>query len=227
MFKFIVNLLLKIPAFRRALVFRALNTAYIDREETAILKLAFADSKGRQYFRYIRDELLPLKRYEQMQIRLLEMESRISRESLKKYAEANRKMAEKKDFIGVAQLCGELEDRLNILYDPEIMVKFLSGILIREDQIKTAHIWNNDFENEKAEFLMKDNQDDNLSFFFRSLSLDQYVEFSDTSNTDLMTEPIIKNQLMEVRLFDQMIQKVLYSLNPQSLGGNRNEKTTL
>jgi len=224
MFKFIVNLLLKNPAFRRELVFRALSTAYIDKEQNAILKLAFTDSKGRKYFRYIRDELMPLQRYEQMQVRLLEVESRISRESLTLYAQANRKMAEKKDFIGVATLCSELEERLNILYDPEIMVKFLSGILIREDQVNTAHIWNNEFENEKADFLMKDNQDNNLSFFFRSLNLERYVIFLDTSNTDLMTEPIIQNQLMEVKLFDTMIKKVLISLSQQSLNGKQTEK---
>jgi hypothetical protein len=82
----VIDLLLKIPAFRKALIQKAFKLTYVDRDEWAKTEHAFTDSKGRNYRRYIRPEWMPLARYEQMQIRLQEMESRIGRESLLEFS---------------------------------------------------------------------------------------------------------------------------------------------
>ena len=45
-----------------------------------------------------------------------------------------------------------------------------------------------------------------------------HVRFSDGSNTDsqkLLSEPIVRNQLKEVRLFDQMVKDVMSSISGQ------------
>ena len=49
----------------------------------------------------------------------------------------------------VGHLVGALEDRVNLLFDPVLMVRFISGVAIREDQVETAHVWNEDIEEEK------------------------------------------------------------------------------
>ena len=46
----------------------------------------------------------------------------------------------------VGHLVGALEDRVNLLFDPVLMVRFISGVAIREDQVETAHVWNEDIE---------------------------------------------------------------------------------
>ena len=205
-----IKLLLKIPYFRSALVKAAFKIAYVDRDENAILNFVFQDSKGRKYFKYIRPDLLPLQRYEQMDIRLLEIESRIGRETLKLYAKANEEAAKAGDLLGVARLAGELNDRLDILYDPDVMFRFICGLLIREDQIKSAHIWNQEFENQKYNDLIEDFTG-RLSFFFQLTSLSDHVSFSSLSGLDLeslMSEPMMQNQMSEVKAFNQMLMKV-------------------
>lgn len=218
MIKLIIKLLLKIPAFRRLLVFEAFKISYSDTEEMAKLEYKFSDSAGHKYFGYIRPEWMPIQRYEQMQLRLLEIESRISRESLLNYSKAQRLAAEKKDFVAVAQLVGELERRLDVLYDPELLMRLISGLYIREDQIKTAHIWNDSIEDEKFKQLVKDNEGGSLSFFFQKSGLMNHVRLLDGSNgnsANILTEPVIQNQLKEVRLFDQMILEASNFLSKQ------------
>ena len=36
-----------------------------------------------------------------------------------------------------------------MLVIPVLMVRFISGVAIREDQVETAHVWNEDIEEEK------------------------------------------------------------------------------
>jgi hypothetical protein len=115
-------------------------------------------------------------------------------------------------------LVGELEKRLDVLYDPQLMMRFVSGLYIREDQMKTSHIWNDAIEEEKYKQLMEDNESGSLSFFFAKSDLMSHVRSSDGSSTDsqkLLTEPIIRNQLKEVRLFDQMVKDVMSSISGQ------------
>ena len=218
MVTWVINLLLKLPKFRNALIQRAFKLVYVDRDEWAKTEHAFTDSKGRSYRRYIRPEWMPLARYEQMQIRLQEMEARIGRESLMEFSKAQRAAAEKKDLITVARLVGELEKRLEVLYDPQLIMRFVAGLYVREDQMNTAHIWNDAIEEDKYKQLMLDNESGSLSFFFAKSDLMNHVRFSDGSNTDsqnLLTEQIVRNQLMEVRLFDQMVKEVMSSISKQ------------
>lgn len=213
---FIIGVLLKIKAFRSELVLRAFKLTYVDRDEWAKTEYVFSDSKGRNYRRYIRPEWMPLMRYEQMQIRLQEMEARIGRESLQEFAKATKMAAEKQQLLTVARLMGELEERLNVLYDPQLIMRFISGLYIREDQMTTAHIWNDKIEEEKYQQLITDNESGNLGFFFLKSDLTKHLMYSNGSIIGLeniMTEEIVKNQLKEVRLFDQMIQKVITTLS--------------
>lgn len=205
-----IKLLLKIPFLRSRIVKEVFKITYIDQDESAKLEYKFTDSKGNKYYKYLRDELLPYKRYEQMQIRLLEIESRIGRESLLEFSKVLKKFAENKDFLKVAQYIGELEQRLELLYDPELLMRFLSGIYIREDQIQTAHVWNPTLEEEKFHRLMEDNENGNLSFFFQQCSIENHVNFSNTSDIDLQTlwsEPMMQILQKQTRRFDQMISE--------------------
>lgn len=231
MIKKIVKLLIKSAKFRNELLKYTFDMSrpVPDGDEVAKLDYILSDSKGRKYFRYIRPEWLPYSRYEQMQVRLLEIESRVSRETLKLYAEAAKKAATKGDLITVARLAGELDQRLEMLYDPELFMKFLCGMLIREDQIKSAHIWNPSIEKDKYETLLRDNEGGELSFFFQKLNLSDHVKFSGSlsSGLEMLDERVIQNQLKEVRAFDQMLQMVSDTLSQKSPDGVKKEKQTL
>lgn len=215
-----IKLLLKIPFFRKQLVKAAFDMTYFAKEgeDAAKLQYVLSDSKGRKYFEYIRTEWLPLQRLEQMDTRIKEIESKIGRESLKLFAEVLEESANKGKLTLVARLAGELQERLNLLYDPETIMRLLCGMLIREDQIGAAHIWNQRVENEKFEQLMADNENGNLSFFFQMSSLKSILKPTTTSDSDweqVTQEKIVQNQLKEVRLFDQMLMGISNTLRPR------------
>lgn len=216
--KNIIKLLMKFDSFRAGLLKAAFETQFKPIKNVDRMKYVLSDSKGVKYYEYIKSEWLPLPRYEQMQTRLLEIESKIGRESLLMFSEVIKKLAQKNDLIGVARMAGELEERLNLLYDPEIMCRFICGLLIREDQIDSAEVWNQQIENEKFKQLMADNENGNLGFFFQQTGLERYLKFSSSSGLDwetLMNEQMIQFNLQSARLFDQMNQKVSTSLSPK------------
>lgn len=207
-----IKLLLKIPFLRSRIVKEVFKITAPDAEEAPKLEYKFSDSQGQKYYKYIADGTMPLVRCNELQTRLLEMESRISRESLLNFSKALKRYAENKDFLKVAMLVGELEKRIDILYDPEATMRMLCGLYIREDQMKTAHLWNPALEEEKFQQIMADNQNGNLSFFFQMSSISDHFEFLNTSDTEsqaLWSEPVIQNLLKQTRRFDQMILETL------------------
>jgi len=207
----LIKQLLKIPFLGKRLANEIFDVKYIDKNENLKLEFKFK-AGGKKYYKYIKDDQLPLPRFHEMELRLLEIESRISRETLFNFSKALKKYAEAKDFINVASLAGEFEKRLELLYDPELLVRFLCGLYIREDQIKNADVWNQRIEDEKFNEIMKENENGNLSFFFQQSNLRDHVGFSNTSDSEsenLLSEPIIQNQLKQSRLFNQMILNLI------------------
>lgn len=216
-----IKLLLKIPYFRTQLIKYAFEATYLSKEgeDAAKLKYVLTDSKGHKYYEYIRTDWLPLQRLEQMDTRIKEIDSKIGRESLGLFAEVLEQAASQNKLVLVARLAGELQQRIKILYDPETMMRLLSGMLIREDQIGSAHIWNQTIENEKYNQLMADNENGQLSFFFQKCNLKSILKSTNTSDTDWeisTQEKVMQNQLKEVRLFDQMLRDISNTLKPKS-----------
>jgi len=215
-----IKLLLKIPYFRTHLIKYAFDATYLAKEgeDAAKLKYTLTDSKGNKYYEYIRTDWMPLQRLEQMDTRIKEIDSKVGRESLALFAEVLEQSASQNKLVLVARLAGELQQRLKLLYDPETMMRMLCGMLIREDQIGSAHIWNQTIENEKYNQLMSDNENGQLSFFFAKCNLKSILKSTTTSDSDweiATQERVIQNQLKEVRLFDQMLRDISSSLKPK------------
>jgi hypothetical protein len=219
-----IKLLLKIPYFRKQLIKIAFDSTYLAKEgeDAAKLKYVLTDSKGVRYYEYVRTEWLPVQRVEQMDIRLKEHQARIGRESLELFADTLETVAlsnDPKKFITISQLAGELRKRLQILYSPDIMMRTLCGMLIREDQIGSAHIWNQVNENEKFNQLMGDNKFGGLSFFFQLRLMKDIFKLTNTSDTDweqATSEEILQTQLKEVTMFDQLMRDISNFLKPKS-----------
>ena len=55
----------------------------------------------------------------------------------------------------------------NLLFDPVLMVRFISGVAIREDQVETAHVWNEDIEEEKFNEIYVQVRAGGLADFFK------------------------------------------------------------
>lgn len=203
-----IRLLCRIPYFERQVFDYAFKKRYIDKDSRAKLTEWFQLPDGTKYYRFIKDEWLPVPRYEQMQIRLQEMESRIGREDLQDWLKLAKDNVNKGKLADVGHLIGALEDRVNLLFDPVLMVRFISGIAIREDQVDTAHIWNEDIEEEKFNELYVAVRQGGLADFFQKVRLIDVVNFSDLSITgsDIYQTEIANNQTKQVQAFQRLLK---------------------
>jgi len=205
-----IKLLAKIPFFERQIFDYAFRKKYVDKEAHAKLTLWFQLPDGTKYFKFLRDEWLPVPRYEQMQVRLQEMESRIGREDLQAWLKLAKEAANKGKMADVGHLVGALEDRVNLLFDPVLMVRFISGVAIREDQVETAHVWNEDIEEEKFNEIYVQVRAGGLADFFQRLRLIDVVNFSDLSiiGSDIYQTEIVNNQVKQIAAFQRLLKSL-------------------
>lgn len=205
-----IKLLAKIQFFERQIFDYAFRKKYVDKEAHAKLTLWFQLPDGTKYFKFLRDEWLPVPRYEQMQVRLQEMESRIGREDLQAWLKLAKEAANKGKMADVGHLVGALEDRVNLLFDPVLMVRFISGVAIREDQVETAHVWNEDIEEEKFNEIYVQVRAGGLADFFQRLRLIDVVNFSDLSiiGSDIYQTEIVNNQVKQIAAFQRLLKSL-------------------
>ncbi len=203
-----IKLLAKIPYFEKQIYDFAFRKRYVDKEAHAKLTEWFQLPDGTKYFHYLKDEWLPVPRYEQMQVRLQEMESRIGREDLQSWLKLAKEATDRGKVSEVGHLIGALEDRVNLLFDPVLMVRFISGIAIREDQVETAHIWNEDIEEEKFNEIYVQVRHGGLADFFQRLRLTDVVNFSDLSiiGSDIYQTEIVNNQVKQIAAFQRLLK---------------------
>lgn len=205
-----IGLLAKIPYFERKIYDYAFRKKYVDKDAHAKLTEWFQLPDGTKYYHFLKDEWLPVPRYEQMQVRLQEMESRIGREDLQGWLKLAKEATNKGKLSDVGHLIGVLEDRVNLLFDPVLMVRFISGIAIREDQIETAHVWNEDIEEEKFNEIYIQVRAGGLADFFQRLRLIDVVNFSDLSITgsDIYQTEIVNNQTKQIAAFQRLLKNL-------------------
>lgn len=206
-----IKILARIPLFERQIFDYAFQKRYVDKESRAKLREWFQLPDGTKYYQFQKQEWLPVTRYEQMQIRLQEMESRIGREDLQNWLKLAKEAVNKNKLSDVGHLIGALEDRVNLLYDPVLMVRFISGIAIREDQIDTAHIWNEEIEEEKLNEIYTQVRAGGLADFFQKLHLTDIVNFSDLSITgsEVYSTEIMQNQVKQTAAFQRMLKTLV------------------
>ena len=206
----ILNILCKIPAFRKAVIKYAFDVQYGDAKEQVKLEYRFTTTSGKRYYTYIKPDFIPITRWNEIETRLMEMQSRVNRETLLEFSKTTKIAAEKNQLLTVARLMGELEERIDLLYDPHALIRIISALYIREDQIESAGVWNDRVEDAKFEDIKTDLIDGSLLFFSLSSDLMNVLTFSDTSTSDLGifgTKPL-KNQVKQVEAFDRMVTKI-------------------
>jgi len=181
------------------------------------LEYAFTDSKGLKWFRWVQDTFIPIARFDQLQINLIEMESRISRKSLESWIQNVSKVLEKNNSNKIREevghLLGGLKERLDILHEPELMLRFVSGMHIREDQLDQPEVWNERLEENKFQQLLKD-QDGHLYEFLKKNGLAHL--FKSSAITPEEWNQHLKSQIKAVAGFDVAMAKVGSTLNRKS-----------
>lgn len=208
--KRLIKLLCKIPAFNRAVMHYAFDVKYVDKEEFAKLEYRFSDSQGKKYYTWVKPDFIPITRWNEIETRLLEMNSRITRETLGEFVELTKAAFEKKDMFTAARLMGELDERVDMLYDPHALIRVICSLYVREDQIESSGVWNQLIEDAKFEQIKSDLQSGALLFFSLSQDLTNVLTFSDTSTggLEIFEKSIMNNQIKQVEAFDNLIAKL-------------------
>ena len=90
------------------------------------------------------------------------------------------------------------------------MVRFISGVAIREDQVETAHVWNEDIEEEKFNEIYVQVRAGGLADFFQRLRLIDVVNFSDLSiiGSDIYQTEIVNNQVKQIAAFQRLLKSL-------------------
>jgi len=169
------------------------------------LEKVFIDSNGKQYYKYIDPFDIPMQRYEQVQILLMELDARVSKDEMNQFLEAmglalNESDKNLRKTIGF--LIGEMERRKELLFHPDIMMKLLACMVIREDQDST--LWDEEIEKEKIiQFKQDSKQGEGLHDFFMQAGLSLYIP-SLPKLKDGWGKYLEKNQLIIKKLNETM-----------------------
>ena len=200
--------LCKIPGIETAILKYAFNKQSKPKgSEFAKMQFKFIDSEGKKYYRYYDDFDIPVMRFEQLQIKLREIESRISNEHLDKWIEVIEKILSKGDkqkaAIEAIQMIGTLKQRREVLYEEKLLMQLVCILYIREDQ--DATIWDEEIEKYKFERLKAD-QTGGLRDFFIMAGLNEFLP----SLKDMQSgwEKFLENQKQQIEAFDNMTDQV-------------------
>ena len=215
-----IKLLAAIPYFKRRMLQWATDVQFAGLPNQDKLDYAFTDSKGIKWFRWVNETFMPIARYDQIQIHLIEIESRVSRKSLIGWIDAVSKILErnniKKIREDVSHLLGGLKERLELLHEPELMMRFISGTHIREDQLDNPEVWNQRLEEDKFKQLMMD-QNDHLYDFLKKNGLNHL--FPSSNITPKEWNKYLGTQIKKVVGFDQMTGRIGTTLNQELSNG--------
>ena len=201
--KLFIRLLAAI-GFKKAIsdyVFNAQSKTYRE-----YLEFAFADNRGRKYYRFNDLKNMPLALLEQLTILQLEVESRIKGADLDEWIAHCKcivSAGSKTAVADIGHMLGALEERRTVLLDPTLMLEIAALLYIREDEDPT--VYNKDLHSEKFK-QFNEEKAGGLYDFFLSAGLSRYLPSADFM--PLEWEKFLKNQVTQIDRFNELLGKI-------------------
>lgn len=160
------------------------------------LELAFVDSNGKRYFKYMSDFDIPLTRKGMMELKLKEFSMGLTGDEVGMICDAMDKALSRQvrgamspDIGMIGHLITEIRNRKENLIHPEIMMSMVSYMYIREDE--RPEVVDEEVHQQKVEQFTKDSEG-GLRDFFITAGLNKFLPFLEQSNNDL-------DQIMEMQ----------------------------
>lgn len=169
-------------------------------------KHAFIDSTGKAYYRYMNEMNVPIQRMEKTEMILREMNSRISDLDIENYIEnVNDQIYKdgrtcKQKLATIAELNAALKARSESFVDPDLMLRLICCLYIREDQ--DPAVWDDELEEEKFNRLKAD-KSGGLAAFFYQAGLSTFLP-----SAKQLTEESIKLAEQTAKKFREMNVKI-------------------
>ena len=168
-------------------------------------EVAFIDSNGIKYYKYIDETQIPVLRYEAIHQHIMAFQSNISKNDLKDWISTIEALLEKgnKSIVDIALLVGTLKERQNAIFEPDTLFNIISIMYIREDEDATKI--NPTIHKEKIQQFEKDSQSDLYVFFYQS-GLFTYFPFMKNLQDDLPKYMEISSK--QIQAFRTMLKKI-------------------
>lgn len=165
------------------------------------LKKVFIDSNGRTYFTPMNDLDLPIMRSKEIQLRIMRMRAGLSDDYLKLFCEAMKKAINngKPDTARIGHLVIEIEKRIGIWIDPDLLFDTVAFMYIREDE-NPAEV-DMSIHNEKIEQFKKDSTGGLRDFFYMA-GLTEFIPFlgiSESEWSEYFTQSTIKMKALKMQ----------------------------
>src|SRR5687767_4609690 len=153
------------------------------------LELAFVDSEGRKYYKYMSDFELSIKRLGAFEMKFKELQMCLSADELTGIIEAMDTALKAKDKRGhmspdigmIGHLINEIRNRKENLVHTDIMLEMVSYLYVREDE--DPEIVDDDIHSQKVKQFTKDSET-RLRDFFLAAGLNKYVPYLEQSGYD-------------------------------------------
>lgn len=172
----------------------------------------FVDSKGLTWFRAVRDLDMPIKRFKESQKLLMLMKAGLSEDTIKLICTAMKtalNSGRKPDIAEIGFLVNEMERRIGVFIDPDMLFQSAAIMYVREDEIPTEI--DPAIHKEKVEQLKMDSTGGRYDFFC-SMGIMDYIPFLGTTESEFeeyLTESEIKMKALKMHLEKYITEPVL------------------
>jgi hypothetical protein len=166
------------------------------------LQKIFIDSNGRTYYTTQNDLDLPIQRSKELQLRIMRMKAGISDDSLNLFCEAMKKAlnnGKNPNIAMIGHLVIEIEKRMGIWVDPDLLFDTVAFMYIREDE--SAVDIDLSIHKEKIEQFKKDSTG-GLKDFFYTAGLTKFIPFlgiSESEWSEYFRESTIKMKALKIQ----------------------------
>ena len=189
------------------------------------MEMAFTDSEGDRYYKYIRDMDIPIIRMTHLQVYLQEMGAGLDRNEIDIFVDAMDKALTREvegkmspDIGLIGFLVKEMKDRRTVLVHEDILFGMVSCLYIREDQ--NPAVWDAEIEEQKITQFKKDSKGGLYDFFYGA-GLSKYMPYFEKLKDDLPL--FLRKAKRKVETMGKILES--YGLDAKSLDSLKPEKS--
>ena len=167
------------------------------------MEKAFVDSKGKVYYKSVRDLDMSLKRFKEVQKLLMLIKAGLSEDTITLIIKAMKvaiNSGRKPDVAEIGFLINEMERRIGVFVDPDMLFDCAAYMYVREDEIPTEI--SQTIHKEKIEQFKIDSKEGLYDFFY-SAGLLNFIPFLGSTESDFndyFQESEIKMKALQIHL---------------------------
>ena len=196
------------------------------RDDFSKMEVAFTDSNGVKYYKYLKDLDIPIIRFSHLQVYIQEMAAGFNRNEIELFLTAletalagTEETSGKPDIGMIGWLLKEMRMRKDVLAHEEVLFWMVAALYIREDQ--NPAVWDEEIEEQKIKQFKVDSQGGLYGFFYGA-GLSKYMPYFEKLKGDLTA--YLRRGENKVKAMKMILEG--YGLDSESLLSLKEEKVS-